>query len=361
MSVITRTILARHRWPGQVRRPARTWVIHDMEAPERANIAEGVGNYFRTTTRVASTHYGVDNDSVVRYAYDGDRIAGAYGLNRDSIHVEHAGYARQTRSEWLDPYGVAMLDLSARLFVEVGVNKYKIPVRLLTPKQTADGRSRGVTSHWRSTKGWGVRGGHTDPGANFPWDYWFERVDLHIKSNGLAVPKPQPIVAERVLKQPMRGAEVAEWQEKLNKVLFYKISVDGVFGTKTHTATVVFQKDARIAVDGIVGPQTRGAMEDYLKDGKKVQFKLGPLKINKSPKKAAVPFPGEELKMGDHGADVRRIQQWLRDRKYTIAVDGWFGPQTDNRVRLWQGSNGIRKNGVVDKRTWDSLAKNAAS
>mgnify|MGYP001827988446 FL=1 len=358
MTVVTRTILARHRWPGKVLRPARCWVMHDMEAPERSNIAEGVGNYFKTTTRTASTHYGIDNDSVVRYAYDNDKVAAAYGLNSDSIHIEHAGYARQIRSEWLDPYGTAMLELSARLFVEQGMGVHRIPFRILSARETANRSMRGITSHLNSTRGWGVRGGHTDPGDNFPWDYFAERIQAHIGGGALTLP-PLPKVPDRVLKRPMRGAEVADWQKKLNKVLSYELDVDGQFGPKTHTATIVFQRDAKITVDGIVGPQTRKTLKAYVEKKKKVKFKLVPFS-KKSPKKAVTPYPGKKIKEGDHGPDVRKVQQWLYDHGMRIAVDGWFGPKTHKAVRRFEKANGFKADGIVGRKLWKRLSQASA-
>lgn len=38
------------------------------------------------------------------------------------------------------------------------------------------------------------------------------------------------------------------------------IAVDGVFGPRTHAATIDFQRGAGIGVDGVVGPRTRSAM-----------------------------------------------------------------------------------------------------
>jgi peptidoglycan hydrolase-like protein with peptidoglycan-binding domain len=67
-----------------------------------------------------------------------------------------------------------------------------------------------------------------------------------------------------LLRQGMRGAAVREWQQQLNVWLRATggrpLVVDGVFGPRTHAATVALQRAARIAVDGIVGPQTRAAL-----------------------------------------------------------------------------------------------------
>ncbi len=49
-----------------------------------------------------------------------------------------------------------------------------------------------------------------------------------------------------------QGAEVTAWQEYLSG-LDYNVSVDGIFGTGTKTATIEFQKWCKIDADGIVG------------------------------------------------------------------------------------------------------------
>lgn len=165
--------------------PARAWrerragavtlfvVFHDMEAPETATMAEDLGrNWFGVpASGYASTHYGVDADSVVSYVPDGRAAYGSWG-NDFCVHVEHAGYARQSEAEWLDEYGVAMLDRSARLFAD-RLRANGLPAtfcdatrvaKALASRNPADG---GWTTHAVMTQVSG-RSGHTDPGAGFP-------------------------------------------------------------------------------------------------------------------------------------------------------------------------------------------------
>lgn len=139
-------------------------VLHDMEAPEKGDTAESVARYFQTLTRPASAHYCVDNNSVVQCVRDQDIAFGAPHANRNGLHIEHAGYARQTETEWCDAYGLSMLDLSARLCASL-CTKYAIPPVWLTPQDLKAGR-RGLTSHHNCTLAFG--GTHTDPGPGFP-------------------------------------------------------------------------------------------------------------------------------------------------------------------------------------------------
>ena len=52
---------------------------------------------------------------------------------------------------------------------------------------------------------------------------------------------------------------------------------------------------------------------------------------------------------------VRPLQQLLRARGQTVAVDGSFGPQTEAAVRAFQGSRGLAADGIVGPQTWSRL------
>ncbi|MBL7489508.1 peptidoglycan-binding protein [Frankia sp. AgB1.9] len=52
---------------------------------------------------------------------------------------------------------------------------------------------------------------------------------------------------------------------------------------------------------------------------------------------------------------VRQLQAKLSGLGYTIAVDGYFGPQTDGVVRAYQGSHGLPADGVVGSQTHQAL------
>jgi hypothetical protein len=66
------------------------------------------------------------------------------------------------------------------------------------------------------------------------------------------------------------------------------------------------------------------------------------------------PFPGY-CSVGSVGTATRQVQQRLRDRGWTIDVDGEFGPATDTVVRKFQADKALEVDGVVGPATWDSL------
>ena len=52
------------------------------------------------------------------------------------------------------------------------------------------------------------------------------------------------------------GEEVKRIQTKLQSLGYYKGSVDGVYGSRTRSAVIAFQKNCGITADGIAGPTT---------------------------------------------------------------------------------------------------------
>lgn len=52
---------------------------------------------------------------------------------------------------------------------------------------------------------------------------------------------------------------------------------------------------------------------------------------------------------------IKAIQYLLRVRGYNLAVDGYFGSQTQNVVKKFQRSRGLSVDGVVGRRTWERL------
>lgn len=170
--------IVRARWftKSNGRRTVRVIVIHSMEAPEKGSTAESVAKYFANLppTRQASAHVCIDNDSVVQCVSDNDVAYAAPGANHDGIQIELAGYARQTTKEWLDPFGVSMLNRAADVVAQYCI-KYNIPVRKLTNVELASG-GRGIIGHHQASEVY-KKSTHTDPGAGFPWRYFICAVE----------------------------------------------------------------------------------------------------------------------------------------------------------------------------------------
>ena len=152
-------------------------VIHTMEASETAQRAENTAAYFANPPdgRQVSSHYCADNDSVVQ-CVDLDDIAWTVGNrpgNYRGINWELSGFANQTRDQWLDPFGRAMLAQAAPLMKSDSA-RFGIPVRRCTVSDL-QARKPGYTTHNDLRVAFGVTT-HTDPGPNFPFDYLFSLI-----------------------------------------------------------------------------------------------------------------------------------------------------------------------------------------
>jgi N-acetylmuramoyl-L-alanine amidase-like protein len=145
-------------------------VIHSTEG----GTAHSVAAFFASTAQ-ASTQLVIDDEDCYRCVPDAVIPWGAPGVNRSGLHIEHCGFARWTRAEWLRH--TPMLKRSAAK-AAIWAWTYEIPVRWLTVPQLGAGRS-GFCRHVDATRAFGTSGGHTDPGPGFPREWYIERVRIY--------------------------------------------------------------------------------------------------------------------------------------------------------------------------------------
>lgn len=156
-------------------RKVRLVVIHDMEFYERSTSAEEIARDFanRPASNKGSAHINVDNNSIVQCVADRSIAYAAPGANHDGIQVELAGYARQTREQWLDEFSTAMLKLAANAVGQYCL-KFNLPPVHLTDAQLKAG-APGIVGHDQVTRVYKMST-HTDPGPAFPWDLFTQWV-----------------------------------------------------------------------------------------------------------------------------------------------------------------------------------------
>lgn len=157
---------ARH-WSRQIPGARKDLVvIHCMEYPESATSAEWCADFFAAPTAPqASAHYCVDDDSII-CCVPPDRVAWhAPGANHNGIGIEHAGFARQTRAQWLDDFSLRILGLSAELVAWL-CSKNEMPMNFVVADHIKAG-GRGITTHAEVSKAFG-KSSHWDPGPHFP-------------------------------------------------------------------------------------------------------------------------------------------------------------------------------------------------
>lgn len=164
-----RTIL----WPRQKERQVDVVVLHTMESPETSMTAENVAAWFggrnpKYHAPQASAHYCIDSDSVVQCVRDSDVAWGAPGVNHNGLHIEMAGYAKQTEAQWADEFSLAMLQKVAWIVART-CRDYRIPVTLLTPDDLK-AKKRGLCGHDTVSKAFPPKTNpHWDPGPWYPW------------------------------------------------------------------------------------------------------------------------------------------------------------------------------------------------
>jgi N-acetyl-anhydromuramyl-L-alanine amidase AmpD len=170
-------VQAAHCGPARPGVPIWLIVVHTMEAPEKPHTANNVAFWFAgTKAPQASAHYCVDSDDTVQCVKEDVVAWAAPGANKNGIHIEHAGYASQSSSDWQDTYSQKMLLRSAALAADIA-KRYGIPVVKLTPEELAKNpEATGFCGHVDVTLGRNNGHGHTDPGASFPWYQYLEMV-----------------------------------------------------------------------------------------------------------------------------------------------------------------------------------------
>lgn len=131
----------------------------------------------------------------------------------------------------------------------------------------------------------------------------------------------------RLTEPYMHGSDVVEAQQSLMRKGAGLIA-DGVFGPATAEAVKRFQRVNGLVDDGIVGPNTWEQLLERV-----LYLKQPPLQ----------------------GPDVKRVQDALRRRAYSVSADGVFGPQTEAAVKQFQADYRLNVDGVVGPDTYHRL------
>lgn len=157
-------------------RSIRLLVVHDMEWAASVRTAEDCAREFQTCETPKSAHICVDSDSIIQCVWDRHVAYAAPGANHDGIQMELAGFARQTRDQWQSGESAKVLENGARAGAQYAL-KFGLPIRRLSVPELLRG-DRGFVGHGDVSLAYG-RSTHTDPGPNFPWDEFLERVAFH--------------------------------------------------------------------------------------------------------------------------------------------------------------------------------------
>lgn len=127
------------------------------------------------------------------------------------------------------------------------------------------------------------------------------------------------------------------------------------------TATFTLRSHSEVKQTACCGTQLRAQIADIYQKTK--QFVGGtppvyvPTPVKQTPQPARQTYPAYPmvLKRGSRGVHVRTLQQRLRDRGWTIGVDGIYGAQTEKVVRAYQKEKRLAVDGIVGRQTWISV------
>lgn len=157
-------------------------VIHSMESSEKPTVAEAVANWFSGPDAPrASAHFNIDNDSIVQSVKVEQVAWHAPGANRHGIGLEHAGMAKQSRSDWFDEFSRAMLEKQSVPLCAYLCRMWGVPAEFVDRNGLRAGR-KGVTTHHEVSQAFG-KSTHWDPGPNFPMDWYLDRVRLALRES----------------------------------------------------------------------------------------------------------------------------------------------------------------------------------
>ena len=168
-------ITAAHFSKGRGGHKPRLIVIHTMETPETPNRAEQVAKWFAGHNAPnSSAHYCIDDKKIFECVAEGDTAwaLGNFELNQASISIELAGAASQTVAQWNDLYSANQMKLVAKLVSDIA-KRYQIPIKHIVGDQVLKGT--GICGHHDITIAKKVAGGHSDPGANYPFTALIEK------------------------------------------------------------------------------------------------------------------------------------------------------------------------------------------
>ena len=249
---------------------------------------EGNANYFHNNIVKASAHYFVDDDSVTQSVYD-DYVAYSVGGKCQSSH--HPLYKVCTNSNSIS---IEMCDTTKDGTVSISeatlenaitlgrllMQKYNIPLERVIRHYDVNGKLCPNCNDMLNDKTWNafksrLNGGtgtipHTNTHVHHEtapsthkngYDDWVARLQRELNAQfhkGLAVDGlrgPKTLAACPTVRKGAKGNITRLIQKRLNSVGF-NLSTDGIFGSGTHNAVKVFQKNRDLEQDGIVGRNT---------------------------------------------------------------------------------------------------------
>ncbi len=190
--------------------------------------------------------------------------------------------------------------------------------------------------------------------------FYYGDVELARTNNIRAIESSYP---GSPLRRGSSGADVRTIQQQLNRIrVNYPAipainTVDGIYGTETENAVRAFQRIFDLTPDGVVGKKTWYRIS-YIYVAVK---RLGELNSEgERPQYDDNSYPGL-LRFGDTGSAVQNLHFYLKTIAAfnpfipDLAIDGFYGADTENAVRAFQRTYGLSADGIVGESTWNRI------
>ena len=165
------------------------------------------------------------------------------------------------------------------------------------------------------------------------------------------------------LRRGSRGPEVVRLQEALQRLGYYGMAVDGVYGKGTIAAVKTFQARTGLKADGLAGAQTQAALYAAAPAAPDTGTQAAPEEAEPAAPAEPVPAPAYvPLSTGARGSGVTALQTALRRLGlYSMKVDGAYGKGTAAAVRAFQQRAGLPVTGIADSATQAALFSGEAA
>ena len=271
--------------------------------------------------------------SAVLAPYDGTVTYGLYGDGSSYVQIKYSnGYAHQA------------------IHVQQGS-------RVANGSRVAEGTRVAISGGQPGTYGAGLSSGpHVhfqgmDPqGRRIPWQ------DVPAPYSGQPAGGGEPV-----------DLKVLREQQFLNAAFNAGLEEDGEYGPKTKAAYEAYQVFLRDngygytdAIDGIWGPNMQAAHAKYYAVWERDRLIRFPLAAGQyfGPEAGG---PNSISGWHSHREDLKRWQQRMKDRGWTITVDGLYGPkgattpqgETAAVAKAFQQEKGYTVDGLIGPQTWD--------
>lgn len=181
-----------------------------------------------------------------------------------------------------------------------------------------------------------------------------------LTSEGLSVEEIENLWGEN-LRRGDYGQRVRSLAYYLNTIAYFNpeiptVNSNGVFNEAMENQVKTFERFYGLTPDGIVDFRTWQFINEIYKDI-----------LNNLPEgyegATAALYPGYNLTPGMRNDDVKEFQTYLRVIGQNIGdipvieATGYFGPETERAVMIFQRLYGLDPSGIVGSPTWDALAK----